>query len=91
MSGVALSTKEERALVSLRQQAPDMPCKNRRQGLAYLSILAPCRHTCVLAACRLADLDQVLSLLSKWLGTAEATWGAVKAAAEEKQPARMRK
>jgi hypothetical protein len=41
--------------------------------------------------CRLADLDKVLSLLSNWLGTAEATWPAVQAAAREKQPERMRK
>lgn len=42
-------------------------------------------------ACRLADLDKVLSLLAKWLGTPEQTWPAVQQAAREKQPALMRK
>jgi hypothetical protein len=40
---------------------------------------------------RLAELDTVVSLLSKWLGTQEETWEAVQQAALEKQPALMRK
>jgi hypothetical protein len=40
-------------------------------------------------SCRLAELDQVVSLLSKWLGTQDETWEAVQQAALEKQPALM--
>lgn len=60
----------------------------RIQGSTKLLISDPA-HACL--SCRLADLDKVLSLLSNWLGTDEATWPAVQAAAREKQPDRMRK
>jgi hypothetical protein len=65
----------------------------RHDSLSHAeSVSLPFPVVCVLCApVRLAELDSVLQLLRKWLGTAEETWPAVQAAARAKQPALMRK